>query len=438
MLTATRTSPMQNFVSSLFQELETQCVSVRVLRGEQNLAALDPGSDIDLVVEPRDLQKFFDIFDAVRRRSNVQLWERFRAGFLTQSYLHARTEDGEHEFFEIDVHTSEACFGVPFLSARQLREHPEARLVANLLTPFLSGGVLEARYCEPLTSLENEARECAQSLLDEIFGARHAAQLWRHLESASTSLNPKSYRKQLWLRAFARRPFASTMSAVKFAFGIRIAPLFRPRGKFFAVLGTDGTGKSTLVDQLRERMRPVFREGGVRVFHMRPGLLPQLRSLVTMRKKVYTAEEISNPHNSKPSGFAGSCVRVLYYWTDFVLGYFARVLPTRRRNSLVLFDRYFDDYQVDPRRARIQENFALARWLAPWTPRPEKVLVCTTDLETVQKRKQEHTPEESARQLAAYEKLAQTSPSFYLVQTGDSIETTVNRALDVMFEEPSR
>lgn len=435
-----KNSQMQSFVTAFFERLSQEQLQHAILRGETELEMAHPGSDIDLIVEPLELQRFERVLRSVAAQCGVQVWEEFRASALTQYYLHASSEAHTHEFFEIDVHTHETCYGVPFMSAAEFlsedKEHAEvARLVANFLTPLLSGGEVQERYRAPLAECAAQNARTLFAVLTPIFGDKHAALFVQELDSPSPFQRASVFRGVLFRRCLFRSPIRSMAALARFFYSVRISPLFRPRGRFIALLGTDGSGKSTLAAEVAARLRPVFREGGVHQFHMRPGLMPQLSSLLTLKKTVYSEAEIGNPHRAKPSGVIGSVLRLLYYWSDYVLGSMTRILPLRRRNSLVLFDRYFDDYRVDSKRARIKSGLGLVQRLARYTPRPDVILVCTADLETVYSRKQEHDLEESARQLAAYETLARTDSRFQLINTSGELSDSVDQALEAIFAE---
>jgi len=429
---------MQILVSTLFERLEQESIQFVILRGSLDLSSANVGSDVDLIVDPADCARLNEILHSVSSAHSVQVWEEFHAGHLTQYYLRSSKDARRHEFFEIDVHTAETCFGVPFMQAsmflapdKQLAQ--AARLVANFLTPLLSGGEAQERYRAPLLDCLERDEHPVLEVLTKIFGSKNATSFVNELRSDRSAESAGTYRRILFLRGATRTPARTLAAVVRFFYAVRVAPLLRPRGRFVALLGTDGSGKSTLAAELATRLGPVFREGGVHQFHMRPGVLPQLHSLLTLKKTVYTAEQIANPHKSKPSGLIGSILRLLYYWSDYVLGSVLRIRPLRRRNSLVLFDRYFDDYCVDSRRARIAPGLKLPAFLAPRTPRPDVILVCTTDLKTVYARKQEHEIEESARQIAAYEALASTDPRFQIVNTGGTLSESADEAIEAIF-----
>ena len=119
-----------------------------------------------------------------------------------------------------------------------------------------------------------------------------------------------------------------------------------------------------------------------------------------------------------------------------MLGYALRGLPLRRRSVRVAFDRYIDDYQVDPLRSRIRLDLPGLGLLCRLVPRPDHVFVCSAPLETLRARKQELPEEESARQLQQYEQLARRLPRARLVRTKGSVREAADFVVRSIFEEP--
>ena len=64
-----------------------------------------------------------------------------------------------------------------------------------------------------------------------------------------------------------------------------------PTGLWVAVLGQDGAGKSTLIENLREELKGAFRR--TNVFHLSPGLLPRAGS----------EGPVTDPHSKAPRSF---------------------------------------------------------------------------------------------------------------------------------------
>ena len=109
-------------------------------------------------------------------------------------------------------------------------------------------------------------------------------------------------------------------------------------------------------------------------------------------------------------------------------------LPRRRRRSLVVFDRHFLDYLVDPERSRVRRGTWAARVLAAFLPRPRLTVVCTGDPEEIHARKRELPLEEVRRQVAEYEALARRR-GFHVVRTQGDVAASVESVVTALFPE---
>ena len=428
--------------------LEEENIPYAILRGSNALNGAENEADVDLLLCERDVDRFERMLEAACGAVRARVHERARTGFLKQFYLHAETPSGRHEFLAVDVHTSECCFGVPFLTAEELltpdnlisselgmRLVDSLSAVVNVLGPFLSGGVIRTDYADRVVEVSRRDDGAIDRLACRLFGARLGERWVRALDVGSgvdRKLDPTPFRRALLGRAFRRRPFRSTHGAISFAYGARIRPLLRPRGRMLVFLGTDGSGKSTLAEAVARQLDDVYRGDRSGVIHLRPGVLPQINTIVHMGKTTYSLADMSRPHRARTSGRIGSNLRVAYYWLDYVIGYVLRVLPRRRRHSLVIFDRYFYDYLVDPMRSRIRQGTLAAKILSHLVPKPDHVFVCTTNAERVFERKQELPLPEVQRQLDAFEDLARTR-GFEVIRTEQSVDACVDDVLDAMF-----
>ena len=451
-----------SLICSVADRLEQLGVPHAFLRGYQELPRTRSGSDVDLLLPARERRRFEELLRQACAERGARIWQRFRAGFLTQFHLHQRSPDGRHTFLVLDLHSSEACFGVPFMDAAVLlpdapgaapglrdpglrSARPAAGALANFLGPYLSGGVVRDDYADELAAcLADEQPDPGQGtahrLLAGLFGERLAADLARELAARDLDglrARARQARRVLLLRRFLRAPLRSLGGLLSFYYGARLRPLWKPRGLFLAFLGTDGAGKSTVLEALERELAPVFRSAESGTWHLRPKVLPQLDSVLHLGRSTYTLEDMSRPHRAKPSGPLLSNLRVTYYWLDYVIGYALKILPRRRRPSLILFDRYFYDYLVDPLRCRVRRDTLLARVLARLVPKPDGVVIVTARYELVRARKQELSPEESAFQIAAYEALAQSEtgdhPRYHLVRNDGTVEEAVGSLLDQVF-----
>lgn len=448
----TAPSPRARLLTDFVRELDARGVPWCVLRGHAHFPDLHPGGDVDLLTTRARADEVGALAVTLAARHGVSVWQRRRTGFLERLDFHACAGPGRHEFFGIDVHTSEACFGVPFLAADEVladvrREHglprpaPATSACIDALGAFLSSGAVPDAYAHTLRAELARDRAAITAELTRWFGAARARELAAAVDASpdfALSLPLASLRRALLLRAFRRAPLRSLACFVAFAWAVRVRPWWRPRGRFFAFVGTDGTGKSTVLARVLDTLRPVFGPELVHAFHLRPGVLPQLADLARGRvapsqRSTPTPEAMASPHRARPSGRVLSSARAAYYACDYVLGYLVRVLPLRRRPVLVAFDRYVYDWRVDPLRSRIRRDAPGLAFLCRVCPAPDRVVVCSAPLETVRARKTELGVDESRLQLELYEAFAREHPRARVVHTTGSVQDAVDEALCWIF-----
>jgi len=431
----------QGFVGTL----RTTAARHVFLRGYRAFPSVPAGSDVDLLVHPADRNAVEAAFREAAKREGFHIWQRFRSGFITRLYAYTFDDERGHVFFDIDLHTSEASYGIPYLDAESLlalavdeggpRHLPASvEALVNALGHLFMGGQLPEKYRTAWQASGPEAH--ASELLATLLGSEDSQAV---LDSLNTARDKEPQVDGRGLGAHARRkmlvrhPIRSILGFATFAFGERVKPWFSPRGRFLIFAGTDGSGKTTLVRELLAKIGPRFRDGAVEEHHLRPGVIPQISSLFHGGKPAYSIEDMSDPHRSTPSGFVGSALRTMYYWVDYFVGYPMRILPRRRRNSLIVYDRWFYDHVVDPRRFRIALGHPLPAMLKRFLAKPDQLIVCTAQPETVLQRKQELAPQEVARQVEEFQAFAAREPRATLVNTTAAVETCVDQIIQAVF-----
>lgn len=190
--------------------------------------------------------------------------------------------------------------------------------------------------------------------------------------------------------------------------------IFCPAGIKVVFLGPDGSGKSSVIQRVTASFAPVFR--GASYFHLRPDIL---------RRRRGPQIPVNNPHGEAPRGRILSVAKIFYYILDYNLGYFLRELPVILRNGMVVFDRYYYDMQVDPRRFRYSGPAWLTRLAARFIPNPDLLIVLNASPEILQARKQDVTMSESARQTEVYTELAGGMKNAVIVDASQPLDKVV-------------
>lgn len=181
----------------------------------------------------------------------------------------------------------------------------------------------------------------------------------------------------------------------------KCARLFRRPGYVIAVLGTDGSGKSTIINAITPWLDECFHHGVV-YNHLRPNALPDLGVVLGKKEAPKKGEEPKvneNPHGLNPSGFVGSLVRWGYYMIDYTFGYMKTVLPqVLTKSKVFIFDRYYYDYYIDQRRSRTSLPHWILRFGECFVPSPDLTLCLGGDPKKIYERKPETSLQEVERQ----------------------------------------
>ncbi|MEZ6018984.1 MAG: hypothetical protein R3F17_02490 [Planctomycetota bacterium] len=293
-----------------------------LLRGHEVGAGERAGSDFDLIVHPQDQSAWLACLEAACEQTGTRIVRRQVSAHSTHLLLHAHPATGEHHFLAVDLHSAEVCYGVRFWGADDLLpaavRTPIARLrtdgespavTAPALTPlwrelvrfwvgYLPAGSLRAPLIETWQQAPKAERDAVAAALLRLLGphrsdAMLAALLQGNREALVTQY--KTVRRTLLARRLRRAPLATLGQAVRFVWQARVEPFWKPRGLCMAFLGTDGSGKSTLIEAVRSTLEPHFRDGGCHMHRLRPGLLPQINRLFHWKGVTYDADDCSRP-----------------------------------------------------------------------------------------------------------------------------------------------
>ncbi len=162
-------------------------------------------------------------------------------------------------------------------------------------------------------------------------------------------------------------------------------------GLWIALYGPDGAGKSAVAKHLRLTIAPYF--DGVIVHHLR----------VPLWGAYQPAQPVTQPHAQLPRGPVLSYLKLVYMFLQGWLAHLLLTLPCRAAGRLVIFDRYFLDYAVDPRRYRLAAaSVRFASLLGRFAPCPDLQFVLDVPAEELQRRKGEVSLGESERQRREY------------------------------------
>lgn len=195
-------------------------------------------------------------------------------------------------------------------------------------------------------------------------------------------------------------------------------------GLFIVFLGSDGVGKTTLINSLENRLQeqtPLL-FAMIKKYHWRPCLFKG-------RSNYSSKSCSSNPHDVQLDNMAISMLKLFFLFFDFLFGYYFKIYPALRKNELVLFDRYYYDLFLDPKRYRFGGPISCVKWLLPIIPYPNLIVYLDGPAMTIHQRKFELTIDEIKEQQNRFLNL---KPHIRNIITLDC-EDQINDLVDVIF-----
>lgn len=177
------------------------------------------------------------------------------------------------------------------------------------------------------------------------------------------------------------------------------------------VLGPDGAGKSSVILELLGKLAQ-----GDRVVKMRH-LKPFLISLQSGEPGAI----VIDPHGKPSRSALLSIVKIIvwcleeWYVTCF----------KDRNETLLIYDRYYHDLLIDPRRYRYGGPQWAAKIIGELIPQPKLWVLLDAPALVLQARKQEVTPEETSRQRQAYLAFVRKQKRYVIVDASQSLDRVV-------------
>ncbi|MFI5935888.1 thymidylate kinase [Actinoplanes sp. NPDC051494] len=295
-----------------------------------------------------------------------------------------------------------------------------AALADLLVRPVLRGRIPEpARVAEARAawmSAEPAHREALARRLTHQLGARVTADLLAIAGGARPDPGlPTRARLRLATRSLAPSVVTATWAqrrAVLPAVGMRGPLGLRTHGVVVALVGTDGSGKSTVGGDLSTRLRAFGFGTSAAYFGMARGNLPG----VTLARRLLgvgsTAPSATAPSATTPSAAPTHDhpglrqAAAWFYAAEYVWRYLSTVAPARARRHVVIADRWVYDLRESP-----WPGSPAARVAEFLVPAPDLLVLPDAPAEVIHERKPERPLAEQRAQQERYRRLLAEHPA---------------------------
>lgn len=179
---------------------------------------------------------------------------------------------------------------------------------------------------------------------------------------------------------------AIKMKAYYFVDSLR--SLFTKRGLIITFSGVDGAGKSTIINDIKQRIEKKLRRQVVVIRH-RPSLLPIISALKHGKAKAEQISVSNLPRTGNNNNILSSFLRFMYYYTDYIIGQFYVTIKYVWRGKIVLYDRYYFDFINDAKRSNISLPTEWVKFGYTFLIKPDLNYFLYADPEIIYNRKQE-------------------------------------------------
>jgi hypothetical protein len=151
----------------------------------------------------------------------------------------------------------------------------------------------------------------------------------------------------------------------------------------------------------------------VKMRHLKPRFVAELRNQPNII--------VVDPHGKPSRGALLSLVKIVVWLIE---EWYADLFHERKETVLIC-DRYYHDLLVDPKRYRFGAPLWMARLVGRLMPQPKLWILLNAPAEVLQARKQEVTPEETARQCNAYLAFFHKLPEHRIVDASQRLDKVI-------------
>lgn len=402
------TKPEIIFTESFFSAMAEKGIRYAILRNADEIRCGE-AHDIDMAVE---VSRMAEVQQCLFAAAVSHGWVlHYKSGTLCDPYhlkayhfYHIGADETDIRLIHFDCFATFGWGGVVAIGNATLLEgtdestlyheaHPAVEAVIDLFARLLPYGYVKEKYRKRVQTFFGQCPERVRTVMQEFLSPEHAelvaekvtAQDWAGIEALHRDLLRDLHRfgttYTWWLRWHQLRK------------------AWECPGIVMAIEGTDGSGKTTIIDGMRKVLANSYPEDSIVYYHWRPMVVASEH-----KKGEVSGAVCSEPHKNKPHGRVKSLLKLSICTLDYFFGYWCKVRWQAARGKVVVFDRYYYDFYLDKIRYRLTVSDAWLRFFQLFVPEPDISFALTGDAEAIWQRKKELPIEEVQAQIDTLER----------------------------------
>jgi len=426
---------IKSFLLDFFKMLNSR-YNYAVLRNYEELPHDFQSKDIDILIDRDEFEILKKDLLILMNNHKLKIFLINENERFTQVMMMGLTK-GKVSFLHLDFFFNYSLYGVKLINANEILNRKifnglvfHVNLVDEFIDKLLNTSLLNCEYPKKYNNIlkniqENHSKE-TEKILEKIFNKKNIS-IQEYQDTSG-----KKLLRQAFCQNILNNPLEQIKLSSKFIY-FYIKGWIKPNGFSLSITGPDGSGKTTILNHVEEIFLKIYRE--VEIHHFRPTVIPRIAELFNkagLKKEVDV--NYDKPHRGVKTGTISSWVRLLYYISDYIIGYYKVIKPVLFRRGIVIFDRYYTDIISDSKRSRIHINYKTIFTFRKIVPKLDYNFIIFVKPNKILERKQELTTKQINE---IYEKLnfiCNKNRKYIKIDNNQTPDIAINSILDYILE----